>query len=189
MIEEGKVKFLLYVSAFLTFASYTCLLEGLPLVASNDFLNATQKWYKLFSFVVSSIFGVIFIGSFGLAKIIMRKKYIGGKYRGESTKIAKDGKVIDKHFENVEIIQSLISLKIVGESRDQDNNLYAQWEGFAIKSNLDTSSYEFFAKIKTNTGEHNGFFEFIINDGRLSGFHPGRDNRWRFELSYVAQDR
>ena len=186
MIEEGKVKFLLYVSAFLTFASYTLLSEALPLVASHDLLDATQKWYKILSFVVSSIFGVIFISSFGLAKFIMRKKYIGGNYSGESTKIAKDGKVIDKHIENVTIIQSLVFLKIIGESRDQDNNLYAQWEGFAIKSDAEIASYEFFAKIKTNTGEHNGFFEFVIKDGKLSGFHPGRDNRWRFELSYVV---
>lgn len=162
---------------------YLIFSEALPTVLNFAFIDATKQWYKIFSFTVSSVLGIIFIGTVGLAKIALRKKYIGGVYCGKALKISREQKIITEHTETIQIIQTLISIKISGESRSQDNILYAQWEDFAIKTDKETSHYKFVAKIKTNIGEYMGFFELHINDGQIKGYHPGRNSKWQLELS------
>jgi len=183
MIEERSIKTILYIYAALTFLTYLFFSEALPSVLNISFINATHQWFKIFSFTISSILGIIFIGTVGLAKLVLRNKYIGGTYQGKSLKISREQEIIAEHVEIVQIIQSLVSIKISGESRAPDNILYAQWEGFAIKTTPETNNYEFVAKIKTNTGEHMGFFEFNITDGQLKGYHPVRNSKWQLELS------
>lgn len=183
MIEEKNIKAILYMYATLTFLAYLTFSEVLPNVLNFSFIDATQQWFKVFSFAISSVIGIIFIGTIGLAKIVLRNKYIGGTYCGKSLKISRERKVIAEHIEVIQIVQSLVSIKISGESRSQDSILYAQWEGFAIKTDKETNSYEFAVRIKTNIGEHMGFFELNINDGQIKGYHPGRDSKWQLELS------
>lgn len=190
MITEWKIKKILLVLLSSNLVLYILITELFFLflsLFSFDIGTMTKITFpiKLVSFVTSVSFIFLTSKSKIIAKFFLKDKYIGGKYKGFARKISQDNEIIDTHNEELIIVQNLLFMKVSGESCDNDNDTYAQWDGFAIFADKDIDRYDFIIRINYNRGVHTGILELTIRDRQIKGYHPARYGKWFMDLKKV----
>lgn len=175
MFETLLKKFIIYIFIVIIFIYHTIQIFQ-PEMIQKDISSIIS----LVEWVFLILFAFISFDSKFVHKLILRDKYLGGVYVGQSYYLDIDGKVIeDKVGRKMEftINQTLTKLDIDGLSKaiDNQNSYDTSWKGYFYKH--DKSSYLF--ALEVDYGSHEiGNLELIFNknfDEEFLGFYYSGD--------------
>jgi len=133
--------------------------------------------YKIVQYTVLSIGVILFVYSTWLAKLLYRKRYIGGRYSGTSqvhfdyiVKLESEGESIrEPQLEKFEIKQNLFNIIISGKSLTEDGKtLISTWSGTLFKQSQDT--YYFAIELDGSKGIY-GMLKLTYVENEIYGIY------------------
>lgn len=189
MIESG-LKTILTVLLLMSLSIYLVIAEILPLLGYFTSSNILFL-FKIAGLLVSIFTVTISMKSKLLAKLLLGKRYIAGKYTGKSYYIDdNDANVLEYHIEEFEVIQSVLVTEIAGRSLESNGEFYSSWNGRLVQS-TNESHYVFLGRIRTPDRDYSyDIMEFQFRDqDNLDGFFivaGASKNGWKFSATRVT---
>ena len=133
--------------------------------------------FKIAQYAVLSIAVILFVYSNWIAKLLYRKKFIGGKYEGRSevhvdyiSKLKSEKETIrEPYTEKFEIKQNLFKVNISGKSLTLDGKtLISTWNGTLFKQKQDT--YYFAIELDGSKGIY-GILKIAYDENEIHGIY------------------